>query len=80
MTRVFIKGRVETQLLLLGSAGEEPREVKTISGVEKDRKQSRPIGIQQVNLLEGAGWEVCPWDFANSEPRFIKLLKEVGHD
>jgi len=80
ITRVFIKGRVETQLLLLGSAGEEPREVKTILGVKKNREQSRPIEIQQVNLLEGAGWDVCPWDFGNSEPRFIKRLKEVAHD
>ena len=80
LTRALAQDGIERQVLVLGNVGEEQRETETISGINKMRERKRPIGIQQVNLLEGAGWNVCPWDFANIEPSFIKLLKEVSND
>lgn len=80
MTRAFTEGGIDAQVLLMGSTGGDVREVKTLKGITMAREPSGPFEIQHINLLEGAGWTVCPWDFENEKPDFIKVLEEIGHD
>lgn len=79
MSRAFLKPRVNAQVLLAGTIGVDPSMVKSIAGVRPvEDKPIRP-SIQHMNALEAAGWLVAPWDFAEEEPKFINLLKEVDH-
>ncbi len=76
MTRAFLEPKADAQILLAGVAGQEPTMVDTIAGPRiQEIKTPR---LWNVNTLEAAGWLVAPWDFAEEEPRFIKLLREVS--
>ena len=75
MTRAFLEPKADAQILLAGVVGQEPALVQTISRPKVQERTSPRLW--DVNALEAAGWLVAPWDFAEEEPRFIKLLREV---
>jgi hypothetical protein len=76
MTRAFLEPNADAQILLAGVVGQEPALVQTISGPKVQERNSPRLW--DINALEAAGWLVAPWDFAEEEPRFIKLLREVS--
>ena len=80
MTRSFAEDPINGQVLLLGGGSERMCSKKSIRGAIDRISVAPPPGIHYVNVLEGGGWNVQPWDFSRAEPSFIKHLKEVGND
>lgn len=79
MIRASADFHPDRQILLLGiGGGDDPRISKLTGAAQQSSGWIPPL--HQLNILEGAGWTVCPWDFANEEPYFIKRLKEVTND
>jgi hypothetical protein len=49
---------------------------QTISGLQQFSVNKDLI--KGINRFESAGWQVFPWDFAESEPSFIKAARALS--